>query len=212
MELGAIGKQFPERAWIEGIVFRDHPGVGIVAGLLKDRLIILWQRIPLVRVGKSQDNRSPLPPSGIVIVGRDLVESKLLVVIRADPFGRIDGALFQRRIDVAACNLLRHRAELLQYPSWKSANAKLQAFQIIDGVDLLPEPATHLTTRVADKHGMHVIFCVELVENLLAAAERVPALIEPLVRSEGDRGPEGEGWILSEIIVGRCMSYFDRAI
>jgi hypothetical protein len=53
----------------------------------------------------------PLPPAGIVVVFRDFVEAEFLVVIRPDPLGRIDRAFFERRIDVAAGNLLRNDAE-----------------------------------------------------------------------------------------------------
>ncbi len=42
------------------------------------------------------------PPAGVIVVRRDLVETELLVVVGADPFGRVDGAFLQCRIDVAA--------------------------------------------------------------------------------------------------------------
>ena len=40
------------------------------------------------------------------------MEAELLVVIGTDPLGGVDGALFQRRIDVAAGDLLSDQAEL----------------------------------------------------------------------------------------------------
>ena len=82
---------------------------------------------------------------------RDLVEAELLVVIGTDPFGGVDRALFQRRIDVAAGKLLRHAAELLHDAAGKAADAEFQPLQIVDGVDLLAEPAAHLTSGVAGK-------------------------------------------------------------
>ena len=95
------------------------------------------------------DGRSAFPPAGIVVVGRDLVEAELLVVIGADPFGRIDRALFQRRIDVAAGDLLRHDAELLDHLAGKAADAHLEALEVGDRVDLLAEPAAHLHAGIA---------------------------------------------------------------
>ena len=80
---------------------------------------------------------------------RDLVEAELLVVIGADPLGSIDRAFFQRGIDVAAGKLLRHHAQLLQDLPGETADAHLQPLQIVDGVDLLAEPAAHLTAGIA---------------------------------------------------------------
>jgi len=48
-----------------------------------------------------------LPPARIVVVLDDFVEAELLVVIGADPFCGVDGALFQCRINVATSDLLR---------------------------------------------------------------------------------------------------------
>ena len=82
-------------------------------------------------------------------MGRYLVEAELLVVVRADPFGGVDRAFFQRRIDVAAGELLRHHAELLHHAAGKAADAEFQALEIVDGIDFLAEPAAHLATGVA---------------------------------------------------------------
>ena len=84
------------------------------------------------------------PPARIVVVGRDLLEAELLVVIRADPFGGVDGALLQRRIDFTAGDLLRHDAELGHHGAGKAADAHLETLQIGDCLDLLAEPAAHL--------------------------------------------------------------------
>ena len=71
---------------------------------------------------------------------RDLIQAELLVVIGPDPFRRIDRALFERRVDVAAGELLRHAAELLHHAPGKTADAEFQSLEIIDGVDLLAKP------------------------------------------------------------------------
>ena len=73
------------------------------------------------------------PPSqnaGIVVVLRDLVEAELLVVIGADPFGGVDRALFERRIDVAAGDLLGTDAELFEDLAGKAGDAHLQALEV----------------------------------------------------------------------------------
>ena len=60
---------------------------------------------------------------------RDLVEAELLVVIGPDPFGGVDGALFQRGIDVAAGELLRHAAEFLHHAAGKAADAEFHSLR-----------------------------------------------------------------------------------
>ena len=113
------------------------------------------------------DRRSAFPEARVVVVLGDLGEAELLVVIRTDPLGRVDGALFQRRIDVAAGELLRHDADLLQHLTGDAADAHLEARQIGDGLDLLAEPAAHLGAGVAAGETDHAELLEELVAELL---------------------------------------------
>ena len=57
------------------------------------------------------------PPAGIIITRGDLVEAELIVAVRPDPLGRVDRPLLQRGVDIAAGDLLRHDAEILQRPA-----------------------------------------------------------------------------------------------
>ena len=98
-----------------------------MAGLLQHALVIFRQRIPLLQVDHGEQHRAAFPPAGIVVMRRDLVEAEPLVVIGADPFGGVDGALLERRIDVAAGELLRHAAEPLHDAAGIAANAEFQA-------------------------------------------------------------------------------------
>ena len=118
-------------------------------GRAHQRLVGRRQLFHLRLVDHQMDRRPAFPPAGIVVVRRDLVEAELLVVIGADPFGRIDRALLERRIDVAAGDLLRHHAELRDDLAGKAADAHLEALQVGDRVDLLAEPAAHLGAGVA---------------------------------------------------------------
>src|SRR5438067_665643 len=115
---------------------------------------------------------------------RDLEESKFLVIVGTDPFRAVDGALLQRRIDVAAGDLLRHRAKLLQHAPGKAADTEFQPLQIIEGVDFLAEPTAHLATRVASEKCVTIVAFVELIQKLFAAPVYVPSLVEALVWSE----------------------------
>jgi hypothetical protein len=57
--------------------------------------------------------RAAFPPAGVVVERRHLVEAQLLVVVGADPLGGVDRALFQRLVDLAAGDVLRHAAHAL---------------------------------------------------------------------------------------------------
>ena len=212
MQLGAAGEQFLQRRRIALIVFRHHPAIGGLARLLDDALIVFRQRIPFFQVDEAEQHRAAFPPAGIVVVRRDLVEAELLVVIGPDPLRRVDRALFERRIDVAAGELLRHDAELLHDAAGKAADAHLQPLQIVDGLDLLAEPAAHLAAGIAGQKRRDVVALVELVEQLPAAAQHVPGLVDALVGAERHRRAESKSRVLAEIIVGRRMAHLDGAV
>ena len=57
-----------------------------------------------------------------------------------------------------------------------------------------------------------VVLLVEFVQHFLAAAQRLPALVQPLVRTERDRGAEGEGRVLAEIVIRGGVAEFDGAV
>src|SRR5712692_8739772 len=103
-----------------------------------------------VEIDERQQHRAALPPAGIIVMRRNLVESEPLVVIGTDPFGRIDGAFFQCGIDIAA-------AELLQDASGKTADAEFQTLEVVGSGELLAKPTTHLTSSVAGKQRNHII-------------------------------------------------------
>jgi alkaline phosphatase len=67
--------------------------------------------------------RAAFPPTRVVVELGHLVEAEFLVVIGADPFGGVDRAFFERRIDIATGDLLRHHAELGQHLTGKTTDA-----------------------------------------------------------------------------------------
>ena len=108
----ALRDQLLERRRIGVIVLADHPGPRIARRDLDRALVGLRQLVPLREIDHVVALAAAFPPARIVVVLRDLDEAELLVVVGADPFGRVDRALLQRRIDVAGGELLRHHAEL----------------------------------------------------------------------------------------------------
>ena len=151
MKFCASSKQTLERWRILLIVFGHHPSIGIVPGLLKYSLIMLWQRIPLVQVHEREQHRAAFPPARSIVVRRDLVESKFLVVVRTDPLACVQCTLLQSRIDIATRDLLWDATEFLQHAPRKSSDTHLEALEIVDSIDLLAVPATHLASGVAGK-------------------------------------------------------------
>ena len=105
-QLCPVRHQALNRLWIARIISRLNIHIGVAAGDREQRLVRLRQGIPLFRIEEEVQRRSALPPTRIVILLDDFVEAELLVVIRADPFGCIDSAFFQGRIDIAARDLL----------------------------------------------------------------------------------------------------------
>ena len=57
-----------------------------------------------------------------------------------------------------------------------------------------------------------VVFLVELVEQLPAAAQHVPGLVDAHVGPERHRRAEGEGRVLAEVVVRRGVADLDGAV
>jgi hypothetical protein len=157
--------------------------------------------------------QATFPPARVVVKLGDLVETELLVVVRTDPFGGIDGAFFQRRVDVAAGNLLRHGAELGDDLTGEAADTHLQALQVGRGLDLLAEPATHLGAGVAGRGWCDDIrFGIELGDQLLAVAVAIPGIDLTTGHAERDRAVEGKRGILADEVVGSGVRHLNGAV
>src|ERR1044071_3344766 len=129
---GALADELLERRWVGIVVLSDHPRPGLTRRNLDHALVDLRELIPFRHIDQVVALATALPPARIIVVLRDLHEAELLVVIRADPLGRIDRALFQRRIDIAGGKLLRNDAEALKDRAGESADAEFQALEIVD--------------------------------------------------------------------------------
>src|SRR5471030_2741619 len=179
------------------------------ASRLQDVLILLRQLLPLAHVDESIELGPAFPPARVVVVLADLVETELLVVIGADPFGRIDGPLLERRIDVARAELLRYRAHLGDHGPGESADAHLEALPIGRRLHLLAEPAAHLRAGVAAGDVVDAVALVELAQQLESAAEELPRGHLAGVEAEGNGGAQGKRGILAPIVVRRGVAALD---
>src|SRR5690349_22194857 len=152
------------------------------------------------------------PPAGIVVVLRNLVEAELLIVIGADPLGRIDRALLERGINVTAGNLLWDETELLQCLAGPASDPHLEAFEVVDRLDLLAEPATHLTTGIAAHHARQIVLLGELIHQLEAIAIVVPRVLLAGVETEWKGAEQRPNRVLAEIIIGCSVTGLDGAV
>ena len=211
-QLRTAQDQSLQRFRILRVVACLHVGMGVKAGVFEYALILPGQFFPFLEVHIHRKLRTAFPPAGKVVVLGDLVEAQLLVVVGPHPFGGIDHAFFQRRIDVIAGDHLLHHAELGQHLAGKAATTKLEALEIANGVDLLAIPAAHLRTGVAAGNVEDVVVAKELTHQLQAAGLQHPRRLLAAVEAEGDGGIEGEGGILANVPVTGGVSDRHRAI
>src|SRR5262249_18522857 len=118
--------------------------------------------------------RTTLPPSRVVIVFRDLLETELLVVGGSKPLPPVNGALFERGVKIAGRELLRHHAELTDDFPGESPDPELQALQILDLVDFLAKPAAHLATGITHWDAVAIEAREYFLQQIVA-----PAMHEP---------------------------------
>src|SRR5258708_25015882 len=172
----------------------------------------LWQGIPLVRVDEEVQRRAALPPAGIVIVFGNLEEAELLVIIGSDPFGRVDGALFEGGVDIAARDVLRNGAELGKGLAGPSADPEFEAIEVVDGVNFLADPAAHLGAGIAAGDSVCFVLLAELVEHVLTAVILKPGILLARVQTERNGAIEREGRVLADEVIGGGVTHLDRAI
>src|SRR5690606_10967224 len=168
------------------------------------------QVLVVLRVDEEMDREPAFPVGRVVVVGRDLVETELGVVIGTDPFGGIDGAALERGIDITARDLLRHDAKTRHDLSGNAGNTHLHALEIVEAVDFLAEPATHLGTGAASGNTYNAIIGQEGIVGLVAAAMIEPGILLAGIETEGKGRSDGEGGILAGEIVDTGMGDLDR--
>src|SRR6185295_3794610 len=135
-QLRAAVDQPAQCVGILDVIASEHVNVGLRAGRLERGLVGTRQLGPLPEVDDGGELRSALPPSRVVVELRDLVQSELFVVVRPDPFGGVYRAPLERRVDIAARDLLADYAELGEHHAAQAADPELEALQVRDALDL----------------------------------------------------------------------------
>ena len=203
MDLGAAANQAAQRRRILRVVLCRHPRVGFAACRYQRGLVALRQLVPLLLVDEGQQRRAAFPESRVVVVLRDLVEAEFLVVVGTDPFGGVDGAFLERRIDVRPADQLRHDAQLGEDQPRHAADAELEALQVGDRLDLLAEPAAHLAAGIACRDRDAAVLLEQRLHRLAPAAEMPPGVVLAGIHAEAHRGAKRERRILAEVVIGR---------
>ena len=140
---------------VERVVARLHPGVGFGGSSLQGRLVGVGQSVKLLGIDLQGQGSAALVPARVVVELGDLGQAQLLVVGRHGELGGVNGALFERGVDVAGRQLLRHYAQLGQHLAAHAASAELEALKVGGGIELLLEEATHLRAGVASQQADH---------------------------------------------------------
>jgi hypothetical protein len=153
-----------------------------------------------------------LPPAGVIIVFGDLVEAELLVVVGADPFGGVDGALFKRRIDVAAGELLRNATEFGKRLAGPTADTHLQSAEVGRLLDFLVEPTAHLTAGVAADERICVELLGEVDHQFRAVAVVIPGILLAGVERKWRGAEQRPGRILADKIIGGGVAGLDGPV
>src|SRR5262249_13497191 len=131
---------------------------------------------------------------------------------RPDPFGGVDGALLQRRIDVAAGDLLRDDAEFPQRLARPAADAHFKTFQVCWFLEFFVEPAAHLTAGIASRQTVHIEFLPEVIDQLRALAIVVPGVLLACVKAEWSSAEKCPGRILADKIIHGGMAHLDCTV
>src|SRR3546814_18153412 len=116
---------------------------------------------------------------------------------RADKLAGVERAGLQRLEHIAPAQRLHRHAEPRAHLGREAGGAEAQALQVVDGLDLVAEPALPLRAGVAAEERLEVEARVVLVEKRLAAAVCEPATllrsVERRVGKEGVRAGRSRG-------------------
>src|SRR5262249_7697493 len=103
-----------------------------------------WERIVGFLVEAELGHGAGLVPTRIVVIASGVVQAQRHVVMRANPFARVDRAALERSVDLSGWHEDDGAARLGDYLAAEARNTHLESLVVADRDDLLPEPAGHL--------------------------------------------------------------------
>ena len=149
---------------------------------------------------------------GIVVVAGGVVQAELHVVVRTDPLAGVDGAAFQRRVDLAARRQDDRAARRGHDLAAEAGDAHLEALVVGGGVDLLAEPPHHLHARRGPRPRHEAERRVGFFPELEAIAVEVPGHHPVRVEAERHRREPLESRVLARPVVRRAGEHLDGAL
>ena len=168
--------------------FVEHVLVHRPGRLGDDSLQVRRQCLIGVTVDDELQHRTGLVPARVVVVLRHLVQAQGQVVVGTDPLGGIDHAGLQRGIDLPAGDAHRGAAGGGENIPRQSRNAHLDPLQVLKGIDLGAEPASHLHAGAAPGKGNDVRGGIGFPPQFQAAAVVQPAIHFLGGHAKGHRG------------------------
>ena len=211
-QLGAAGNEFLQGQRVARIVLGLHFGVCISCCAFENVLVLCREGVVGLVADIQRKLRATFPPGGVGVELGHLVETELLIVVRTDPFGSINGAFFQCLINLAAGDVLRNTADAGQNTTAKAADTHLQAVHVGQRLDFLAVPATHLGAGVAHREIEDVVLRVELTHQFQTVALIHPGRGLAGIKTERDGAVEGKGFVLAEEVIGGGVSAFHSAL
>ena len=116
------------------------------------------------------------------------MKAHLQIQRRANPFNGIDGVALKRGIQLARRQVGDRHAHFRHNLAGKAGGAHFQAFQVLQRLDLFPEPATHLIGRVATREGQQPEGFIYLLHQLHAVVVVEPGIHLRCNHAEGYGG------------------------
>ena len=211
MQGDALVLDFPHRRELLGFAFCDGLTNVVAAHHFDLRLLRCGQTLPLIHIDGQFVQRRRLVPTGEVVVLGNLIEAELQIDGGHREFGRVNGAEFQCREDVAGGKKLCRGTELFHYLCTEPEDAHLHALEIFGRFDFLAEPARGFGYGAAAYDTLDVVASVDLVIMLFTAAiVEIGKQFGPF-GAEGQCGEDGKRRIFPIVIPGQPPAQIDRS-
>ena len=192
--------------------FADHGQVGGLGGFVDHRLEVIGQRIPGIQVDRAFQHRAGFIPGRGVVVVSHLMQTKGQIIVGPHPVGGIEHAGLQGGEDLATRNGQGGHADPGHRLAGEPWQTQLEALHILERVDFLLEPASHLGAGVTHRERLEVVVGVELVPQLLAAAVVQPGVGLGGGHAEGHGGKELRSRDLAPPVVGSGVAHLGGSL
>ena len=212
MELNALANQGLERRHIARVVLGLHIGMCVRCSALDYGFVLRGQTFVSLMVDVQRQLWAHFPPTGVIVVRRYFMETKLEVVIRPHPFSGINRAFLQRLVNLASGDVLRHHTQTFQNATGETTAPELQAFQVSDRADFLAEPTTHLHAGVSHREINDAHFGEMLAQEFEAIALVHPGRHLAAVQAKGYGAVQRISGVFAKEVVRGGVCHLDGAV